>query len=349
MRAGVRPKGAWMTVNRACNFRCSWCYAAGRKFSSRDCMPIDLARRLADIIAQAGLKHVTILGGEPTLWRHLMTLNSRLRALGLRTTLVSNGARFGDDRFWESYLEEPNDRVGLSVKAFDGASLARVARTRSFGQTAKGLKRAIDHFKCGVSVVYALPVIDDLREIVSFAIEECGAKSVSISPCTPTFSEGKADGKFIIEPSELVRRIVQLYPVLNEISGGRIAFSMKLPLCLWPEDFIEMLIARKQVVTICQLQQKAGLIFDTDGKAAMCNSLTDFSMGKLGIDFEDAAGLLRMLSRPEVVSAYRYLTSPPVEECLDCKLYSVCGGGCPLYWAVLNARDVVNPKLKGGE
>ena len=34
-------KGCWITLNRACNLRCKWCYAQDTKFSLLDDMELE--------------------------------------------------------------------------------------------------------------------------------------------------------------------------------------------------------------------------------------------------------------------------------------------------------------------
>ena len=42
----------------------------------------------------------------------------------------------------------------------------------------------------------------------------------------------------------------------------------------------ERLVEKKQISTVCQLQQRSGLIFGTNGELLVCNSLFDFPIGE---------------------------------------------------------------------
>ena len=85
-------------------------------------MSPDLALRLLPIIEQLGIKSIIVIGGEPTIWKHLLEFNRQCRQAGIQTTLVTNAYRFSNDEFWAEYMENPNDKVSPSIKAFDEES-----------------------------------------------------------------------------------------------------------------------------------------------------------------------------------------------------------------------------------
>lgn len=150
-----KPVVAWLTVNRSCNLRCSWCYAAATNYVAESAMSEHLCEKLIHIATQIGVKNFTILGGEPTLWKPLLNTIRSIRDAGARSTVVSNGIRFSDDRFWGNFIENPCDKVGLSVKAHDFDSFKTATGSGSFSKAQIGLSRVIDHYKCGVSLVYS--------------------------------------------------------------------------------------------------------------------------------------------------------------------------------------------------
>ncbi len=336
----MQPGCAWITVNRACNFRCSWCYAQGTGYNPSQSMTLDLAKALVSLLESLGIRDVTVIGGEPTLWKHLIEFNAFCAGRGIKTGLVTNAMRFGVDSFWERYVKAPNNHAGVSVKAFDEKSLRVVAGVARFDLSRKGIERAVKFFNCGVSTVYNTVCADNLVEIARFAME-CGAKSLRISPCTPALSGRKVDGSYVVEPHALVKNVVSIYPQLHEITHGQMSFSMKLPLCLWPREFIDTLIRRNQINTVCQLQHRSGLIFDTDGRLAICNSLFDYPIGRYGKDFSDTDSLLAVVNGPDAVALYDRLTSYPSKKCIECEKFNICAGGCPLFWTLYHPEELI--------
>lgn len=336
----IEPKGAWITVNRACNFRCQWCYAQGTDYDASKSMTFKLAEQLLELIISLGIRSVTIIGGEPTLWEPLLDFNKLCNSKKVRTTLVTNAMRFGNDVFWEKYQTAQNSKVGISIKAFDRESLKSVAGVSSFNLSKKGIKRGVATFKCGVSTVYNTTCTDSLTDIAKFAMD-CGAKFLSVSPCTPSFCGENVDDTYVIHPRTVAQNVLEMYPRLDEVTNGQVLFSMKLPLCLWPKEFIENLAKKEQISTVCQLQHRAGLIFDVDGKLAICNSLFDYTIGKFGEEFIDKESILALMNKPTTVGLYDKLTSYPSTKCIGCEKYDLCAGGCPLFWSLYHPQELI--------
>ena len=336
----IIPRSAWITVNRACNFRCSGCYAKNTGYGLKQSMSFELSKKIANLVSSLGISRITIIGGEPTLWNNLSNFNKFCIDKGLQTRIVTNAMRFGDDNFWLDYTKSPNTRAGVSIKAFDKKSLKDITGIDSFEFVKKGLQRAISHFKCGVSTVYSTTSASHILNITKFAMD-CGAKSISISPCTPRFCNGKVDGAYVVEPVAMTKHLIKIYPKLVEITNGNIVFLMKLPLCLWPDDFVKNLIEENQINTICQLQHRSGIIFDVDGKLMLCNSLFDYPVGKYGVDFFNKKSLIALLNNRKTLDVYDRLTSYPSKKCMNCNRYDVCAGGCPLFLALFDPESLI--------
>lgn len=336
----INPQCVWFTVNRGCNFRCKWCYAQDTKYNASEEISIELAKELIFLIKGLKINRITIIGGEPTLWSKLLIFNKICIEEKIKTTLVTNAMRFGINGFWKKYQQYPNTKIGISIKAFDEKSMLSMAGISNFEISKKGLERVISFFKCGVSTVYNTVSSDYLIDIARFA-KKCGAKSLSISLCTPAICSDSINSNFVVDPHKTVSDIVNFYPELEKITNGWLTFSMKLPLCLWPKDFIEKLVEKNQISTVCQLQQRSGLIFGTNGDLFVCNSLFDFPIGKYGNDFVDKNTLLEFLNSEEVVKIYDKLTSYPSQKCIKCPKYNFCGGGCPLFWSTYNPEKII--------
>ncbi len=92
---------------------------------------------------------------------------------------------------------------------------------------------------------------------------------------------------------------------------------------------------------IISLQERKGLIFNTDGSAVMCNALFDHPIGKYGDDFADPQSLLTFLDSEKIGNLYNRMTCYPSVECIRCDWYNYCGGGCPLRWTVYKPDQLV--------
>lgn len=334
----IKPKVGWITVNRNCNMRCQWCYAKGIKYSGE--ISFDFAKRLVLIMKSVGIEKIILIGGEPTLWRHLFQFNAFCRDLGIKTIMATNAFKFSDDTFWSRYKASPNDSIGISLKGYDDISYNSVAGIDNFDLILSGLKRGIDFFHTGVGVVYSSLNSDELVSTAKFA-KYVGANYLNIGFCTPTISGGNCDGSLMVDPRQIASNLMGVYDVIDSIMGSKVSFSMKLPLCLFPENFIECLIRKKQISTLCQLKHKMGLIFDMQGNVIVCNTLSDYPIGKLDVDFSTSEGLLEFLNSASVISTYNRLNSYPTEKCISCEKYSMCGGGCVTLWSIYKANEII--------
>jgi radical SAM protein with 4Fe4S-binding SPASM domain len=334
----INPKVGWITVNRTCNMRCGWCYAKGTNYKGE--MSLDFAKKLASLLKDCGVRRLIIIGGEPTLWSHLLEFNEFCRDLNLKTQMVTNSLRFSDNHFWSEYKEKPNDLIGVSLKGYDAPTYKAVTGISDFTSIKSGLKRALNFFQCGVSTVYGSSDGNELVSTANFA-KEVGANYLSIGFCNPSITKAGVSGEFLSKSTDVVSGIVNSYQEVSSIMNDKMGFSMKIPLCLLPKDFLSLLVSKKQISTLCQLRHKTGLIFDVEGEVIVCNTLFDYPIGKFGEDFTTKEELLSFLNSPVISGYYDKLNNYPSEKCVSCKEYSRCGGGCPMFWSYYKADDVI--------
>ncbi|WP_402374570.1 viperin family antiviral radical SAM protein [Isoptericola rhizosphaerae] len=77
---------------KSCNFRCDYCYATFADLVGRPVLPDEQLFELTRRLARRHTK-VTLVGGEPTLYRRLPDLLGAVKAEGALTNLVTNGSR----------------------------------------------------------------------------------------------------------------------------------------------------------------------------------------------------------------------------------------------------------------
>ncbi len=331
-----RPEVAWLTVNRKCNFRCQWCYGEDTHYTPRDNMSIKTAKELVKIAAGAGVKHFNIIGGEPTLWPGLFELNKFCKSLGVTTGLITNAARFGDDEFWEKYKQCSCDNVSISVKSADPIQFMDVTKAKAYNQTMKGIERGINFHDTGISTVYNSLVGMDGLKLIASRCRELGARHLVIDLCTPVITDDSISKGFSIEPHQLAMDIVEMQPYLSELYDGQIEIETFIPLCLFPESFVEKMIKNGQMVTLCHVYSRSGINFDTNGDIMPCNQLFDSIIARKGVDYTDSSSLLAHLNNSSLRKDYKKLLRYPSDTCVDCRWKNDCRGGCLLNWMVFD-------------
>jgi len=102
--------------SRFCNFRCSYCYVE-EKTACAD----ELSRsEIKDVILQAkelGARKIIILGGEPSIYPHLIEMLHFLGKEGLEVEMFTNGS--GIDAALAAVLAEERVRVALKLNSRD--------------------------------------------------------------------------------------------------------------------------------------------------------------------------------------------------------------------------------------
>jgi len=340
-RSRIEPKISWLTVNRVCNLRCRWCYAEATDYHPEE-MSFELAKSLTRITKEIGVPAILLIGGEPTLWKHIFRFNHFCKEIGIRSVLVTNGLQFGKDGFWKKYQEIPNDNIGLSLKAWNPGHLKEVAQSTAFKQMKRGMKRACARFNSQIGITYNSFYCGNLPKMVQFAMD-CGAKAVQINFCYTTFADRKPRSDYMVPPKELAKNIVRDYPQLMQITDGKIAFEMMLPFCLFPYEFIQELKERDQIISVCQLKKGKGLVWNENGDVLMCNALFGFPIGHYETDFTNVESLKKWLNSKTILGYYNKMGAYPSDLCQSCAMYQDCGGGCPLRWAIYNPEDICKP------
>lgn len=141
-----------------CNYRCPYCYVPRNPDVSRE-----LTRpEIKDVICQAdalGARKIIILGGEPSIYPHLLEMIDFIRSRGLAVEMFSNGS--GIDAAVALALAERAVRVVLKMNSFEEAVQDRLTGVpgsyRQIKDTLGHLRRAgypsEDHFLAVSTVI----------------------------------------------------------------------------------------------------------------------------------------------------------------------------------------------------
>lgn len=100
--------------SRICNFRCTYCYV-GEKI---DCSNELTREEIRDVILQAkdlGAEKIIILGGEPSIYPHLIEMLRFIGGLGLKIEMFTNGT--GITRDLAAVLVEEKVRIALKLNS----------------------------------------------------------------------------------------------------------------------------------------------------------------------------------------------------------------------------------------
>lgn len=338
--------GAWLTINRACNLRCVWCYAQETQYLHTMDMPLDLAKRLIDMLCYIGVKSVALIGGEPTIHPNLFEILDYLKEKGLSASFITNGIAFSNLNFVEKINNYDIQGVDLSVKAGNAVDYVKYTGVDCFSAVEKAICN-LNKYKIPfmTSLVLTNDNVNDLISIVK-TYKELGAEDFYFEFCSAFFDNDTVTD-YRVNPVDLVTKFSSILPELEEITTKYI-INQNLPSCIWDKTILDYLATNNHLQSICQVQNKSGIIFDTVGNLLMCNVLSSYPIGYLDTDYYDGKTLSEYLSSEKLFSYYRYALRSPSKSCHDCNEFANCGGGCILQWFNYDFDELMSLKNKQG-
>lgn len=108
-------------ITHRCNMHCSNCYIPNRTIPDMD------VERLMDCLKRFPKRvEIRLLGGEPTLHPRLPEIIERIREIGHRPTMMTNGLKLADADFARSLYEAGLKSVNISMNGADNDSLYQI-------------------------------------------------------------------------------------------------------------------------------------------------------------------------------------------------------------------------------
>lgn len=164
---------------RRCNLRCLHCYSSSSP-DERGMMDKDLLLAAVSDAARAGYNWVSVSGGEPLMYTHLVAVLAHARNCGLHTAIATNGMLLDARRLDE--LSGQLDLIAISVDGVPASHNTLRNSARAFDLMAarlQGLRARNLNF--GFIFTLTQHNLHELQWVVQFALDE-GAKLVQIHP-----------------------------------------------------------------------------------------------------------------------------------------------------------------------
>ena len=326
-------KKGWITLNRACNMRCKWCYAKDTGYKREDDMDFKMARDLVDIYATLRLRHITLIGGEPTLYPHLFDLLEYARTKNMRCGFLSNGLKYEDKEFVRGLYDRNMTNFSISLKGCGRKSFLETTGIDAYDRVLTGIKNCLET-DGNVVVFFVLSEynIDTLLECLA-ELTQIGVKKFRFSFVYNFDLSG--DYKGYLErhdPHIIIEKFKALYPEIHRLTCGNFKVFPTFPACVWGADFIKTLNDNLQLSSGCQLHDRDDLMFDSHGYLIPCNAMYEIKMGRLYEDFTTAEELKLYSDSERVQSVYDRYGREPSSKCSSCADKSLCCA-CACQWS----------------
>lgn len=325
---------AWLTINRICNLRCSWCYAQEVIDDSQN-MCYDLAKILIDILQQAGVGKIYFIGGEPTLHPELFNMLAYAKENGFESVVVTNGIALSRTDFCEQVhaVQYENLHFGISLKGISATEYIENCGRDSFDLVVRGVRNCkLYGFKHSLSYVLTTSNIENITSFATTFKTFNFDKNITFALCNDVVLQDGEILKNSEHPLKIEHVFEKKYKELDSILNGRLTLHQSFPLCCCSADLIGKMEERHQIYTSCHVHTRSGVIFDTDGSLLLCNHLARFNFGQFGKDFCDYISFKRFWDSDYAVEIHRKLTTMPSTKCKDCSIQEKCGGGCCIQW-----------------
>lgn len=322
----------WITVNRACNLACKWCYA--QEMDSTNNMDITLAKKLVDISVEIGVKNIKLIGGEPTVYPKFFELLEYIMSKEISIVVVTNGIKLAEKNFCLALKRYNYTKLhfGISIKGSSDEEYLHNCGGKGFSFLIEGLKNC-DEIGLDYSLSYVLtheniPTLDLFAKML---VDNGINKTIFMAYCNYVINE-KGDRQDVGLQLEMNYSFAEKYDVVSQILSDRLRIHETFPLCVCEPDTFDKMLKKGQVITTCHVHKRNGLIFDSDGSILLCNHLAGYGVGKYGVDFYDSASFLDFWNSEYMINLHRKFTTLPSSDCQNCELLSKCGGGCFVQW-----------------
>ena len=179
MRSGFLPERiVHLHPTRLCNLACLHCYSDSGP-QHKTAIDLALLNRALPLLKAEGYNLVSLSGGEPLTYPHLLPLIDQAHAQGFRVTMISNGL------FTAKRMEEVATRLDGIAISFDGLAATHNrlrGRVDAFERASTAVARLADK---GLPVAAAISLtreaIPDLPDLADHLVS-LGAKALQVRP-----------------------------------------------------------------------------------------------------------------------------------------------------------------------
>lgn len=328
-----KMSGFWFSPSYKCNNRCLWCYVGGLLKEAPEASLID-SKKYINKMVSFGAKRCILIGGEPSVYPHILDVISYATFKGLDVRMMSNGRRLSSYSF---VLELKKAGLKYCSISLEGPEEIHDKTTRVKGSFKESFK-AIKNCKEAGLPVNSITTVSLFNKdyLVDFleTLKEIKIRKAVFNMCSSQPSGYDGQNRAIINLSDYAR-------IVEDI-GARydfVCFYALIPLCLFDQGKLESLLTSGKLRVSCSLLGFAVAI-DPKGFLLPCNHMADINYGNI-----NSPGILPKVLKHKEKEVDFLSTHAPSEKCINCHLWNTCKGGCSLIWFSRNAEENI-PGLK---
>jgi MoaA/NifB/PqqE/SkfB family radical SAM enzyme len=162
-----------------CNLKCPHCYSSSSPEEVGE-LSLDLLRQTLSDASSEGYNAVGVSGGEPLMFSSLQGVLEHARALGMLTTVTTNGMLLDRKRLHE--LRELVDLFAISLDGVEESHNRMRGNPRAFELMTRRLNDVREAgVKFGFIFTLTMHNLHELEQVASFAVDQ-GACSLQVHP-----------------------------------------------------------------------------------------------------------------------------------------------------------------------
>ncbi len=324
---------AWLSLTYLCNNRCRWCYAASNDYDAVKQKTLDPAREdgILELLSAIGIKRITLIGGEPSLYPNLENLMHKISLKGLNAGIVTNGRCFKNRDFVRKLRQAGLKNATFSIEGPPKIHDYTTQVSGSFYEVMLGIENAINE-KMEISTNTVISTINkDCLESLTDSLTGKGIKHMGFNLCGVCMAE-EDNNKYGVEYKLAIPYFEKAYRYAKT-KGINVRLVTPIPFCNVSKSLLDCFKKEKVIgQTPCQLSHGRNFVVDYNGDIVPCTHLTGFPLFNI-FDGNQVIKKAEFLDRYNSESAKDFreaMSKYASQKCTGCK--EPCAGGCPLFW-----------------
>ncbi|MCD6309291.1 MAG: radical SAM protein [Candidatus Eremiobacteraeota bacterium] len=302
-----------LAMTYSCNNRCSHCYVPGDRLNIQE-LSTDQWKEVLNRLWEIGIPHVCFTGGEATLREDLVELVEHAENLGIVTGLLTNGRRLSDQEYVKKLVEAGLDHFQITLETHIEEIHDQMVGVRgAWKETVAGLKNALDTdvytiTNTTLTTLNADSAVDTVEFLADTGVEVFAMNGIIYA--------GRGEDCGIALPEVELGKYLE--PVRKKALEKHMRFIWYTPTRYCNFDPVGAGLGPKQ----CSAA-KANMCIEPNGDVLPCQSYYQ-PVGNILKDPWD-----KIWNAP-LCNDIRERKNIP-DMCRSCKLFPICGGGCPLW------------------
>lgn len=316
--------------------KCSWCYALSCNRPNKE-LPIDLAKTIIDSLVAINIKKITLIGGEPTLYKYLFDLIKYIKFKSPQTRIgvTTNGIALQNTTYVQNLVSSGLDGCNISLKGLTENEYLQNTGSKINPDLIFTAYRNISAFISNVVLSYVISHdgIEQIKQLY-YLCKKNRIRKVLLQFVKPPIQLDAAPIMPMNKMAEMAEFIFNFWPDDIEYK-----LELSFPVCLIDTNIYERMVNSGHIVSGCHIQTGSGLNYDVDGRIVPCNHFIDLPISDEPSLTPDSIKRIRQSNEYKTVK--NTACCFPSQKCKSCKYWNQCRGGCFTRWFYNDPNEII--------